>query len=1388
MKVSGTSYDFNTLKPHVSRCLLRQLCKRIVNNPFNHSFFDDQLDEVSLPNPSTETHHIQRFYGALIFVDISGFTALSTRLDIESLTTHINDYFKDMLAIIENFGGDVVKFAGDAMYVVWHAKSHTECDIAVHRAVACAKEIVRKCNNRSVSLSPTTSDASTPRRMFKKLSLAQSLLSGHSALERDNENDINTTDDEEASSATAVAPVGPDEGGDERSPRNSGSGISSRRSSVTAEICATKIRRLSMPSQMITSGKNIFDVLQNTESEVASLNVHIGISTGIVAGVDVGARGKSEFFLTGQPLLDVAAAESLAKLGQIVVSQSVYDIIHKTNGKIRQYSTYKCVSTELGCYRIEEPITLSTYEMELQDRSLCNLSTVLSSMMSIPRWNVQEEYGQRIILLKLLSSYVHEAARMQSVIHSRASSPPPSFFNVDIMPQSGNGSNSVSCSGSVYGYFENEEENENENEMKNENFMNRFHSEFNISGTAINNNGVKIESNNDNKNNGNDDEDNADKNIERSFSFDDNDVPDESLSAELRELVVLFIKVEVDVTLSHCKSASSSLSASSSSSSYSSYTSSPLHPSLGPAGSSGSKIFSRPSTPNQNSPSSSPSFGEKIFLGKSPAYGSSRGLNSNSNTNNNGDDNNDNNNNDNNIDSKNNNCNNNNGNNISNNINKNNNDNNDKIFQTDEYGFIIRSKEDNTADICLHTRLQTCMTILADTFAEHGGQIGTYSCCDKGNVCLATFGLRGSVQEDNAAAAIESAQTIIICLQAIGLNASIGVASGKVYGGLVGSPSRHEYSIMGPAANLSARLMCAASVGTILCENETRNRDRSHLFIRMPMVNAKGYTEPVVTYQPVLSESSRMRLASRRSSYADLYDLNLHNKSFDTHTHHSGNKKYMGMSDDGEMSDMIACDVSNKKSNNSESEALIFGRDNDLNIIVDFLRPTLSDNEKFNMNEKNDKNEKYNQNNKHDDNCKNDKMDVIIEVDECDLNMMTVENDSNNIYKSKLFIDVNVRGSDSENENENSKKTVQENFNIIEVVKDEKDGNNRNRQSIANEKMGVDNEEENENENNDEDEKAEEKDPMKIAIVTGACGCGKTIFLAVVRDKMAKILSSNKENNNSTYGDIIFSGGSNSYDTTVPFNSWRPVLTALFITVSKRAFDHQKEIEKNEIKLYEKMLGKSSSQMLLSPSSLNSIDWKASTEKRKMERRGGLMRDVPSCTSTPSKNESMLTSVLMSPHSMYNNNNSDHSNNNNSSNNSSNTNNNNNNNSNNSNRNSVGDSATNYSSVCNSRHSSGASQSTERSSSMASTFPRLNHLKNGILLITASLPQNVVKELSLVYKLLPSFAKTMRNSEYKIEESALVGTAKLTKTVEVLSALIQTAVDLLRTKTIFITL
>lgn len=43
-----------------------------------------------------------------------------------------------------------------------------------------------------------------------------------------------------------------------------------------------------------------------------------------------------------------------------------------------------------------------------------------------------------------------------------------------------------------------------------------------------------------------------------------------------------------------------------------------------------------------------------------------------------------------------------------------------------------------------------------------------------------------------------------------------GITSGKAYCGEVGSPLRHEYAVMGPSTNLSARLMGKAKPGKYL--------------------------------------------------------------------------------------------------------------------------------------------------------------------------------------------------------------------------------------------------------------------------------------------------------------------------------------------------------------------------------------------------------------------------------------------------------------------------------------------------------------------------------------------------------------------------------------------
>lgn len=56
--------------------------------------------------------------------DVSGFTKLNESFSAlaggaEHVTTHLNRYFTTLLDIVERYGGDVVKFAGDALIVLF---------------------------------------------------------------------------------------------------------------------------------------------------------------------------------------------------------------------------------------------------------------------------------------------------------------------------------------------------------------------------------------------------------------------------------------------------------------------------------------------------------------------------------------------------------------------------------------------------------------------------------------------------------------------------------------------------------------------------------------------------------------------------------------------------------------------------------------------------------------------------------------------------------------------------------------------------------------------------------------------------------------------------------------------------------------------------------------------------------------------------------------------------------------------------------------------------------------------------------------------------------------------------------------------------------------------
>lgn len=84
----------------------------------------------------------QRKWVTVLFADIAGFTALSTRLDPEDVRELMSGYFTAWKAAIEVYGGTVEKFIGDAVMAVFGLPVVHEDD--PERAIRCALEMRRR--------------------------------------------------------------------------------------------------------------------------------------------------------------------------------------------------------------------------------------------------------------------------------------------------------------------------------------------------------------------------------------------------------------------------------------------------------------------------------------------------------------------------------------------------------------------------------------------------------------------------------------------------------------------------------------------------------------------------------------------------------------------------------------------------------------------------------------------------------------------------------------------------------------------------------------------------------------------------------------------------------------------------------------------------------------------------------------------------------------------------------------------------------------------------------------------------------------------------------------------------------------------------------------------
>ncbi len=172
-----------------------------------------------------------------------------------------------------------------------------------------------------------------------------------------------------------------------------------------------------------------------------------------------------------------------------------------------------------------------------------------------------------------------------------------------------------------------------------------------------------------------------------------------------------------------------------------------------------------------------------------------------------------------------------------------------------------------------------------DVVHRYGGIVNKVDMYTRGDKLMALFGapvtheddpqravrcaaeLRGALAEANAEILdlLGPATRRLVALSGP-LEQRVGINTGVVFAGRVGSPRRHEYTVMGSPVNLAARLMSAAQMGAIVISPSTRRAVADRVELRdLPPALLKGVPEPVPLAEVVrVLDMSAARAATQR--------------------------------------------------------------------------------------------------------------------------------------------------------------------------------------------------------------------------------------------------------------------------------------------------------------------------------------------------------------------------------------------------------------------------------------------------------------------------------------------------------------------------------------------
>jgi class 3 adenylate cyclase/tetratricopeptide (TPR) repeat protein len=162
-------------------------------------------------------------------------------------------------------------------------------------------------------------------------------------------------------------------------------------------------------------------------------------------------------------------------------------------------------------------------------------------------------------------------------------------------------------------------------------------------------------------------------------------------------------------------------------------------------------------------------------------------------------------------------------------------------------------------------RFQACMQALQEIAERYEGSINKFQVDDKGVIGIVLFGAPPLAHADDPLRAVRAALDLQQASAALQVRIAIGITTGQVFAGPVGSPTRREYTVMGAVVNTAARFMQSAGAGGVICDAATYRAIGVDLhWETLPPLALKGVDGPVPAYRPTgVASAAEVRRARR---------------------------------------------------------------------------------------------------------------------------------------------------------------------------------------------------------------------------------------------------------------------------------------------------------------------------------------------------------------------------------------------------------------------------------------------------------------------------------------------------------------------------------------------